>query len=220
MGVFTGQIEFSGRDITIWGQNKTMDASGTLDSGRFFYSAGTAGSSLTLHWMVLEHGYATEYGGAVYTGGGAILKIYDTIFQGNTAIGGIPIYSGGGAIYAVGATVEIYTSTFQSNQAVSPDQFNPCGGAILGENANMEIHDSMFLTNSARHGGAIYAVGATVKIYTSTFQSNQAVLLSGQKWYRNGGAVFADGSNVEVHDTTFLHNTAGECAPSEQFVLG
>jgi hypothetical protein len=52
MGTYNYEISFSGKAITIWGQEKVLDAAG---EGRFF-SGGGAGSFLELHDAVLQNG--------------------------------------------------------------------------------------------------------------------------------------------------------------------
>jgi hypothetical protein len=61
MGSYSGrgEIEFSGKAITIWGQGKVLDASG---GGRFFIGEG-AGSFLELHDAVLQNGNAAGVSG-------------------------------------------------------------------------------------------------------------------------------------------------------------
>jgi hypothetical protein len=58
MGSYSGEIEFSGKAITIWGQgySTVLDASG---GGRFF-NGGGAGSFLELHDAVLQNGDAAN----------------------------------------------------------------------------------------------------------------------------------------------------------------
>jgi hypothetical protein len=52
MGSYSGETSFSGKNITIWGQGKVLDASG---GGRFFNGDG-AGSLLELHDAILQNG--------------------------------------------------------------------------------------------------------------------------------------------------------------------
>jgi hypothetical protein len=59
MGSYSGEIDFSGKAITIWGQGKVLDASG---GGRFFIGDG-AGSFLELHDAVLQNGDAVTVSG-------------------------------------------------------------------------------------------------------------------------------------------------------------
>jgi hypothetical protein len=58
MGSYSGEIQFSGKAITIWGQGKLLDASG----GRFF-NGGGAGSFLELHDAVLQDGAVSNVSG-------------------------------------------------------------------------------------------------------------------------------------------------------------
>jgi hypothetical protein len=112
MESYSGEIAFSGKAITIWGQGKVLDASG---GGRFFIGEG-AGSFLELHDTVLQNGdnaivsgwNASCYtvlsifpdfslpflagdmqlkGGAINVDDGANAKIHDTIFLTNSATG-------------------------------------------------------------------------------------------------------------------------------------
>jgi hypothetical protein len=59
MGSYSGEIDFSGKAIIIWGQGKVLDASG---GSRFFIGEG-AGSFLELHDAVLQNGYAVHVSG-------------------------------------------------------------------------------------------------------------------------------------------------------------
>jgi hypothetical protein len=59
MGLYSGEIVFSGKAITIWGQGKVLDA---LEGGRFF-NGGGAGSFLELHDAVLQNGAAENVSG-------------------------------------------------------------------------------------------------------------------------------------------------------------
>jgi hypothetical protein len=59
MGWYSGEISFSGKTISIWGQGKILDASG---GGRFF-RGDVAGSFLELHDAVLQNGDAAEVSG-------------------------------------------------------------------------------------------------------------------------------------------------------------
>jgi len=56
MGAYGGEISFSGKTITLWGQGKVLDASG---GGRFFSGSGS-GSFLELHDAVLQNGQANQ----------------------------------------------------------------------------------------------------------------------------------------------------------------
>ena len=59
MGSYSGEIDFSGKAITIWGQEKVLDAAG---GGHFFYGD-SADSFLELHDAVLQNGDAADVSG-------------------------------------------------------------------------------------------------------------------------------------------------------------
>jgi hypothetical protein len=61
MGSYPGVIGFSGKTITIWGQEKVLDVSG---GGRFFNGEGS-GTLLELHDVVLQNGLASVVSGCV-----------------------------------------------------------------------------------------------------------------------------------------------------------
>jgi hypothetical protein len=61
MRSYTSEIDFSGKTITIWGQETVLDASG---GGRFFSGEG-AGSFLELHDVVLQNGQSSSVSGRV-----------------------------------------------------------------------------------------------------------------------------------------------------------
>jgi hypothetical protein len=53
MGSYSGRIVFTAKTLSLWGQGKTLDATG---EGRLFYGSGVD-SSLVLHEVFLENGY-------------------------------------------------------------------------------------------------------------------------------------------------------------------
>ena len=61
MGSYSGEISFSGKAITLWGQEKVLDAAG---GGRVFSGDG-AGSLLELHNVVLQNGQSGSVSGRV-----------------------------------------------------------------------------------------------------------------------------------------------------------
>jgi hypothetical protein len=61
MGSYSGEISFSGKTISIWGQGTVLDASG---GGRFFNGNGVD-SLLELHDVVLQNGQADAVSGRV-----------------------------------------------------------------------------------------------------------------------------------------------------------
>jgi predicted outer membrane repeat protein len=221
MDSYSSEISFSGKNITIWGQGKVLDASG---GGRFFNGAG-AGSFLELHDVVLRNGQSNDgNGGAIYIWEGALVihdstidtntvADYGLVCAGGTNAGQTCIHSlqcpgsycgsgNGGAIYIEDGTLVVHDSTFDTNTAGAD------GGAIyVNSGAIVEIHDSTFQgnTGASNHGagGAIVVRQGTLEIYDSTFKSNQAHV-------SYGGAVYANSADVKIYTSTFESNTAGK----------
>jgi hypothetical protein len=83
MGVYANEIDFSGKVITIFGSNATLDAG---QKGRFFNGDGSKGkTSLVIHGITLKNGYAHDYGGAICATSSADVKIYTSTSQSNAA---------------------------------------------------------------------------------------------------------------------------------------
>jgi predicted outer membrane repeat protein len=124
------------------------------------------------------------------------VKIYDSTFESNKAIG--QVYTYGGAIYAdTGAVVMIYDSTFESNtagEAIGSEwQKGGTGGAIAAHAAHVEIQTSSFISNYAWKGGALYTD------YRSAFHIADSKFVEGANTSAssyNGIAQFGQGSLV------------------------
>jgi predicted outer membrane repeat protein len=196
MGAYTNEIDFSGKVITIFGSNATLDAG---KKGRFFNGDGSKGkTSLELHDVILKNGNVDDdsrYGGAIYIRDGTLV-IFDSTFNANSVKNG-NYY--GGAICIDTGTLDIHDSTFDTNTG------GRYGGAVYASSGvDVKIYTSIFERNSAidsYRGGAIYVDQGTMEIYDSTFESNTA-LKNGL-----GGAIFVDGS-LAAFNCTFHGNTA------------
>jgi predicted outer membrane repeat protein len=113
-------------------------------------------------------------GGAIYDEGSLTL-VGDT-FTGNQANSGLALDGKGGAVYSVASgranTLTATNTKFNSNQAGSR------GGAIA-TNDNVNLNQCGFTSNSAASGGAVYATGATGKLFQATnrcsFVDNKAI---------------------------------------------
>jgi hypothetical protein len=103
MGPYIAAIDFSGKQLVIIGNHKTLDAGEPIGpdwNQRFFYGSGS-GSSLEIHNVTMRNGQAGRwyglehlstaaptidgYGGAIFVSNGANVEIHDSIFQRNTA---------------------------------------------------------------------------------------------------------------------------------------
>jgi predicted outer membrane repeat protein len=222
MGSYSGEIEFSGKAITIWGQGKVLDASGL---GRLFKGE---------HLTPMKHGLGHRLSN---TNGESFLELHDAVLQNSK---GAPTSCRSNPMQACASNAECtgedYYYYYYGSTSPKPDecvrvdgslpytfmnagQFNyrgewGQGGAIFIDGGTLVIHFSTFDTNDAIWGGAIYALHASVEIYYSTFKSNTAKA-AGEKVksvssFHHGGAIFAAYANAEIHDSTFKSNAAGE----------
>jgi predicted outer membrane repeat protein len=100
-------------------------------------------------------------------------------------------------------SLELHGITLKNGKA--DENFYDGGGAIYIYKGNLKIYDSTFESNQAAggYGGAIYAdtdTSANVEIHDSTFESNTAPY---------GGAIHAsDGANLEIYASQFISNNA------------
>jgi predicted outer membrane repeat protein len=157
-----GGIDFSGKQLVLIGNNKTLDAG---QKGRFFYSGPSGGSSLSLLGVTVRNGNSVVHGGAILMHSGSLV-IHDSTFIANTA------NNNGGAIHMQSGSLVIHDSTFDTNTAAS------LGGALRVTESDVTIYTSTFVSNSADIGGAIdFWKGGNVQIYGTSFISNEATAL-------------------------------------------
>ncbi len=80
-----------------------------------------------------------------------------------------------------GTKVEIFSSRFHRNGAAPGPAWDCCGGAITAAHADITIAGSEFIANrSGGAGGAILAIGSSLRIVDTLFNGNEA---------RAGGAI-------------------------------
>lgn len=232
-------IDYSGKQLTIFGRNATLDAkgNGTFFTGNGGLVHGNSSTSLELHEMKLVNGHTISMPGGAIRALQAALKVYTVEFSNNDA-------DYGGAIYASQADVTISDAIFNSNESpsfctadsprnagkrCSQDVFcnlnggasyhcnagRNLGGAIYADRGvNMAIYASTFHSNSAAYGAAIHATnGAKLKIVTSTFAQNDVHYGDGIAGCGDncaGGAIFADnGVIMHIEATQFSPTYAG-----------
>jgi hypothetical protein len=192
MGLYSGQIEFSGKAITIWGQEKVLDAG---RGGQIFNGYG-ADSFLELHDAVLQNGSV----GAIVAAY-ANVEIHGTTFLNNTS----DMWdSRCGSCYEASAPICSSSSDCSDGQQC----INTCGsgnwgqgGAMITTHANVEIYDSTFQANTASTAGAIRAFYGTTEIYDTTFESNRAL--------DTAGALFVYEGTMMSYGNIFESNRAG-----------
>ncbi len=145
------------------------------------------------------NGFKGQRNGGVINQGTA--KIYDSVFENNTA-------PWGGAISNKGE-LEVKNSVFSENNATITNASDDGGVAIFNDKSkNISLIDnSIFYKNSGRHGGAILNhEGAKItKITGSTFLENNTTTNSGNN--AAGGAIYNNGTIEELSDSYFANNT-------------
>ncbi len=134
---------------------------------------------------------ATQFGGAI-----AILKDASATIQNCEFKNDKSKYDAGGSVYAMNSKVTISNSNFTDSSSFY-------GPAVTGLNSSLTIDNIIAKNNNASYqGGAIYSLYGSLKVTSSTFDSNTA---------RNGGAIFADNlTTFYIKDCKFNYNVASE----------
>ena len=151
--------------------------------------------TVTLQNLTIAGGHVADRGAGVYLVegtahlGNVIVRDNHSDFNG----GGLATYSG--------------AMTISHSQIVSNTAVNDGGGVVLlNQLANVTIDQSLVAHNTADSGGGLRAFGGTVTITDSTFQANQASILTNG----SGGGVFYGSTNqaMTVEGSTFTDNSA------------
>ncbi len=146
----------------------------------------------------------TYYGGAIYNNRSSV-KLINTIFKDNVAVGQSSYSAAGGALYNEGGTFKIYNSTFINNKARS--SLNVYGAAIYNDLGILSILNSKFVNNALYDGdfgsgGAIYNFNGFLTVFNTTFNDNVV-----DSNYSIGGAIYSyESHNVYVINCTFDGN--------------
>jgi hypothetical protein len=228
-----GTVTFDcGTSRIILGTTKTIIAPTTIDGGGQITLDGqearqlfvvSPGVSLTLRNIVLEKGFSSLDGGAIYNGlnggdGGELLLENSTIRNSKANLSGGAIVStgpltitnsrlegnralNGGALYPrfPGAVTTIVNSVLRDNHAT--DTTNGWGGAILAwDGAPVTIESSEIFSNSARLGSGIYIF------------PNSSVTLNGGSLSFNttgdGGGLYNQNGTATLSNATLRGNSA------------
>ncbi len=201
----TGDIDFSGKSITIVGlynNTDTLFISGN-NSSRIFSFNGAA--KVVLDSLVLINGngngaYNSGYGGAVYyENGGDTLHINNSVIRNNNSVNGY-----GGSVYSSSPSsyVSITNSIISGNTALHD------GGGVYSDalSSSITITNSTISGNTASFGGGVYssAMSSTVFITNSTISGNTA-----NNSY--GGGIYSSAQSssiVTISNSTISGNTA------------
>ena len=198
------QITMTKYDFFIDGKDLDIDAS-SLASGialvpsasfpsRHFNIAN--GGTVTLNNLTLREGISTGTGGALYSGGGADISLFNCSFEDNRSD------SHGGAIFNTNSALTISNCTIRGNSSVSGS-----GGGIFsdGTNSTISIRETRISRNRSKlkGGGVCSYDGTTLDLIDCTIAANIS-------W--NGGGVYNTGSHLRSNRSAYSYNTAIEFA--------
>jgi hypothetical protein len=150
--------------------NTVFESNRTEQEGGAVFNRG----SFEAQFVIFEANSAGDDSGAVHNEANGEVEIVDSVFIGNSALGG------GGAIGNflsmpdTDGSLEVIRSLFVDNQA------NTFGGAINNVVGEALIANVAFVNNRAEQGGAVFASSNSVtRIIFSTFTGNRADTGSG-----------------------------------------
>jgi VCBS repeat-containing protein len=199
-GTYTGNISFSGKDITLTSEDPDDPAvvAATVIDG------GAAGSVVTFangetSAAVLE-GFTVQNGSAS-DGGGIYCSNTSPTIQKNVVTGNVTSGDGGG-IYTSGGSPDIVGNTIYANDAT-----NQNAGGIWYENGSGLIENNLIYENSCYwNGGGIYCSNSSPAIVNNTIADNVVVYETCA-----GGAIRVLGESAAPTVTNCLlwGNTAG-----------
>ena len=194
---FTGNSGTEGGAISTVG---SLQVSGTEFTGNQS-TTGRAGAVMIWNAVTVEFNNcefssntAKTNGGAVAKGGnsGGVLKITDSDFEGNSALGG----EGGALMLQSSPSVTITGSTFTGNSAKT-------NGGVIKNNSSttgLKIENSEFTNNTAGDaGGVLYQQDSNpANLNNCTFTGNTAT--NGNAVHSVGGTVSLTGGNIQEAD--------------------
>ena len=226
VGSYQGQLHLTNVPLTVGGALSISKSNVTLTNSTFEKNRAGAGgaifsnlrSNITVNNCIFRENTVQCFdclGAVMYTEGGSLVRVYNSTFEGNSAVG----Y--GGVIAVTQSTIDIQFSQFAFNIADN-------GGVIYAKDSkNLIIMHSHFVNNSANiSGGVITEISAEVSVSNCTFTGNRAgtyagvmdaffypVFINGSTFKNNSavnyGGVFA-GTYVDfsINNTEFFNNTA------------
>lgn len=190
-----GELPYITDDVTIMGP-VVIDGGGPAVNAHIFIVA--AGGKLTLNGLVVQNGYTSGAGGAIFSKNSEdVINIINSSFQNNVAEGH------GGAIMAAGQ-VNILMSNFSGNKALGKDKdgndYPGMGGAIhVYGYSSLNVSLSNFAGNIAGEGGGAIATYAdAAQITDSVFNGNIVQDPAANDYTYGGGAIYNAGNNPDT----------------------
>lgn len=190
----TGDVEGWGGGIFNYGGVMTIDQT-VISGNRAKLGAGILNSygSMTVGRSRIEGNVATLYGGAIFNGADASLRV-DTIDLGANEVDQASAEGRGGGIYTAGFTY-ISRSTLRGNRTAQ------VGGAIFQYQDVVVLASSTVSGNSADYGGAaVYTSGGSMLVTNGTIVNNTGAF----------GALFSN-DTVTLRNSLVGDNPGGSC---------
>lgn len=190
----TGDVEGWGGGIFNYGGVMTIDQT-VISGNRAKLGAGILNSygSMTVGRSRIEGNVASLYGGAVFNGADASLRL-DTIDLGANEVDQASAEGRGGGIYTAGFTY-ISRSTLRGNRTAQ------VGGAIFQYQDVVVLASSTVSGNSADYGGAaVYTSGGSMLVTNGTIVNNTGAF----------GALFSN-DKVTLRNSLVGDNPGGSC---------
>ena len=124
--------------------------------------------TVVLSKLALQLGMSDE-GGALLAEGGGTVRLFETTFTSNLAIGEQSGEGNGGAVSNQGSRLLITDSIFENNRS-----FNSDGGAIYSSGGSINFLGSTLSNNSALNGGGFAAEDGQYFFNNTTIEQNEA----------------------------------------------
>ncbi|MBX2797734.1 MAG: right-handed parallel beta-helix repeat-containing protein [Myxococcales bacterium] len=168
-------------------ENLTLQGAG----GQVAWVAGVADA--TLRDVTLKDGYATGWGGGLWTGAQTTVLVQGATLRGNEAA------EGGGGIVSNG-TLTVRDTRVEDNEATQG------GGLFCTVDSTCVVQDSTFVGNQAERGGGAFLDQAQGDFLRTTFCGNDVDSLTRE--LGDGGAVMFFMGSGSLQNSVLLDNTA------------
>jgi len=206
----------------------------------------TGGSSVVIINCEYSGNSVGGAGGAINLDSSSTLKIYDSVFTGNS----VSVSALGGAIYANNSSVTIDQTLFggtagnsalyggaiyitNSILTVSRSRFgektgggnsaNSGGGAIYAtgvSTVNIQDNCEFYKNNTSNgSGGAVCAYSSTVLTIENSFFGSDVSESGNTTDVSSGGAIYANNNNCIIRNTVFKNNSTSQSGGAIYFVL-
>ena len=193
-GTYVENISYSGKSISITGEDRETTIVDADSSGRPFTFDGDDQHTIALSGFTFTNGNNGQ-GGGIYINDGMDIDLSNLIITGNTGGGN----NAGGGAYINSSTGDISDVIISDNDAYS-------GGGLSVATSNLTLHGVDFIDNhGANNSGGAYFHTSNVNIYNSVVSGNHA--------YYNGAGFGFGAGEYNLTNVMIAYNTTqcNEC---------